>query len=481
MLRTVVALLDQTVPAELGRVDATWRLTTFAGLAVDAVAACVNAGDLDGAVEMWDRARAVLLGRALVRRRDLAELRRTDPGLADRLTELSRELDAVDHSADPRASGGPDVDRQVVERRRAAVRERDEILDLIHARHGSLLRPASAHELLPGVGEGPTVLINVSIIRCDALVLTHDGVTFVPLPELTGAEASERASELLRRATSDEDDNDDWLLDLLAWLWDTTAAPVLAVTGVSQPVRWCPSGPMAFLPLHAAGHHDTRAEPEPRTVLDLVDSSYAPAFLRRNRAAARTRPSAAVVTMPETAGEVALPAAADTAAVLREHFDDDIEVVSDADPEEVMAALTRHAWAHFACHTRGDVADPWASALLIGAPIPVATLATLRLTAADFVFLAACATSHPGTALPDEAVHLASVFQLLGYRHVIATLWPVPDRITHRVTREIYRELGGEDGLDADRAPGALRRAVLRTRNLVPHKPWSWAGYLHCG
>ncbi|PPK68322.1 CHAT domain-containing protein [Actinokineospora auranticolor] len=448
-LRMVVDLLDRTVPAELDRVDATTRLTPYAGLAVDAVATAVLAGDLEGAVEVWHRARAVLLGRALSRGRDLARLRRVDPALADRLAALSRELDTVDYYE----SAG-----DVVERRRAAVRERESVLAEIHSRQGDLLR--TPREPLPAADEGPLVLLNVSTLRSDALVLRHSGIELVPLPDARAEQVAEWVTGLLAG-----DRDDEWLFGLLAWLWDAIAAPVLAVTGTDRPIRWSPSGFLAFLPLHAAGHRGGES------VLDQVDSSYR-VMPVTSRARTRRPWSAAVVTMPVTGGAAELPAAMDSETWLRAHFGA-AEFVADG----VVAALGRHPWAHFACHAHSDLADPWASALIADEPLPVSVLAGVRLPDAELAFLAACSTSRPGTALPDEAVHLASVFQLLGYRHVIATLWPVPDRIAHRVTRLVYRDMGE----DSDLAAGAVRRAAVRVRELLPDKPWCWAGYVHYG
>ena len=54
------------------------------------------------------------------------------------------------------------------------------------------------------------------------------------------------------------------MLDVLDWLWDAVAEPVLAVLGRTGPpsdgepgprVWWCPTGPLTVLPIHAAGHH----------------------------------------------------------------------------------------------------------------------------------------------------------------------------------------------------------------------------------
>jgi CHAT domain-containing protein len=44
-----------------------------------------------------------------------------------------------------------------------------------------------------------------------------------------------------------------------------------------------------------------------------------------------------------------------------------------------------------------------------------------------FAFLSACHTFTGVLSLADEAIRLASAFQVAGYRHVIATLWWISD------------------------------------------------------
>ncbi|HEX6448059.1 MAG TPA: CHAT domain-containing protein [Trebonia sp.] len=97
--------------------------------------------------------------------------------------------------------------------------------------------------------------------------------------------------------------------------------------------------------------------------------------------------------------------------------------------------------------------------------------------------LAACSTSRGGTAIPDEAIHVASSFQLAGYPHVIGTLWPVSDRFSARLTERFYAALAADiaDGRPADPAV-ALHSAVraLRADGLAA-APHLWAAHTHTG
>ena len=66
------------------------------------------------------------------------------------------------------------------------------------------------------------------------------------------------------RAFLDREKDRHAILDVLDWLWDVIAEPVLTALGhTSAPetgspwprVWWCPTGPLTVLPIHAAGHH----------------------------------------------------------------------------------------------------------------------------------------------------------------------------------------------------------------------------------
>ena len=130
---------------------------------------------------------------------------------------------------------------------------------------------------------GPVVVLNVSNIRCDALILKpmHDDIVHIPLDDFTSDNAQEMQRSLSRLLpephlkTLDED-----FKCILAELWEKVVEKVAKILGciVSfckilsllmnttihlQPegsssidmarVWWCPTGPLTFLPIHAAG------------------------------------------------------------------------------------------------------------------------------------------------------------------------------------------------------------------------------------
>ncbi|WP_243726176.1 CHAT domain-containing protein [Actinomadura rubrisoli] len=350
--------------------------------------------------------------------------------------------------------------------------------------------------------------------RCDALIVTADPdrpVRHVPLPGLTQDAVYEQGDRLLaaRRASASLDASElrraeSVLHDVLGWLWDAAAEPILAALGhttVPGPddawprVWWCPIGVMAYLPLHAAGHHhDIATDAAPRTVMDRVVSSYTPtvhalAYARRAPVPSGTdgRP-ALIVAMPRTPGEPPLRGADDEARRLRRLLGDATVLRKrHATHQAVLSALPKHSVAHFACHGATDWRDPGASRLLLHdhatRPLTVAEISRLRLGGADLAYLSACGTADTHPRLVDEAVHVTAAFQLAGFRATVGTLWRISDQVATRVAEDVYTELtdAGTRAPDTARTALGLHHAVRRVRADLLDAPTLWASLIHTG
>jgi CHAT domain-containing protein len=142
----------------------------------------------------------------------------------------------------------------------------------------------------------------------------------------------------------------------------------------------------------------------------------------------------------------------------------------------VRTGLERAAWAHFACH--GIAArDPGDSHLVLhDGPLPVREIANLDLPDARLAYLSACTTAFGGTTLLDESIHIASAFQVAGFAHVIATLWPITDTHAPHLARDVYAHL--RNGHDPAHA---THRAIHTLRTQLPRHPYLWAPYIHFG
>ncbi|MFI8192084.1 CHAT domain-containing protein [Streptomyces sp. NPDC085946] len=531
---TAVTLLPRIAPRRLRRGDQQHLLAQFGGLASYAAARALEdpgrppARRAARALRLLEEGRGVLMGQALQAWSDLTALRREHPGLASRFEWLRDMLDRPDDGTDallgelvpPGFDGGPGLGAvpapgfppggvpAVVDRHRLA----GELADVLarireHEGFGSFARPPSLEELLEVAEEGAVVVLNVVDTRGDALLVTRSGVTAVELPGLdmptatrlaTGCQAAaHNASDGTREARIEAQET---LSTILARLWDVVAEPVLTALGhhrapadgVYPRVWWVPGGPLAWLPVHAAGHHDG----SDRSVLDRVVSSYTPT-LRALRHARRPLPAGAapgrplVVAMPETPGERPLDFAADEAEVCAEHLAGAVVLQAPERPPTragVLRLLPGCPVAHFACHGDSTAEDPSRHRLLLHdhaeAPLTVADLASVRLDHARLAYLSACETavSYDGL-LFDEAIQLASAFQLCGFRHVVGTLWPVVDDTAVEFAEAFYTALRPAPGAapDTGRAPYALHSAVRELRARLPRAPSLWASHVHTG
>lgn len=521
--QAAVGFLAQVAPRGLDRADQEFQLAQLPGLGSRAAACCLQLDQVDLALRLLEQGRGVLLGQALDTRTDLAALERARPDLASRFVQLRDQLGESGRAVSP---GGPapldgpgQAAEDAVASRRAEGRRRaadsfDAVLAEVRAVAGfeGFLLPPTVEDLLQAAEQGPVAVITVDELRSDALLLTSGGLRHVRLPDLSPAIVARRtagflsALDAIRAAAPNADlEAEAQVTYVLGWLWDALAEPVLRELGIStrpspdQPwprIWWCPSGLLSFLPLHAAGHHETSFDDAPRTVLDLVNSSYTPTIRSLRYARRPVSPDAApasgqvlVVAMAHTPGASDLDAAPEEAALLTERFGARAHVLHDdaddalATYQSVRDAMPDYPWAHFACHAEASLRAPSTSHLLLqdyaSQPLTVLDIAGLRLEQAELAFLSACSTAMTGGALPDEAINLASAFQLAGYRRVIATLWPVDDTLAADLARGFYDRLDAAGTQDA--AARALHDAMRLNRSLYSDQPSMWAAHVHSG
>jgi CHAT domain len=498
-LAAAIGLLEQAVPRGLSRGDREHQLKRLRDLAADAAAVAWRAGDAEHAAVLLEQGRGVLLAQAMDVPRDLAVLGARRPDLKARFDHLRGAIDGSQSGEVPSMAAAADrAALTAAERRGHLIGEWEQLVSQIRDLPGlgRFLMPPQIADLLAAASDGPIALVNTSGYGSAAFVLQPGGVTPVPLPDLSPATARAMVAELLTVVDLEErKDKERRLLELLGWLWDVVTGPVieqLGRMGPAAPTRiwWCPSGLLSFLPLHAAGHHRARAGVAAPTVMDRMISSYTPTvrmLMHGRRAAAsadadevdRTAPMLIVVPAP---GD--LPGAAKEAAILSRLTETEVIEGEAATRDVVMSALARYRRVHFAGHAVSNIDDPSAGYLELAdrgvRPLNVADVLSLHLDHAELAYLSACSTYQGGSALADEAIHLGSAFQLAGYRHVIATLWPTLDSPpARRIAESVHRDTAGTVGLAG--TASALHRAVRRQRDRAPDAPSIWAAYMHGG
>ena len=500
-----LALLPFSITRRLRRGDQEHRLTGVQGLAANAAACAVQLGRLDHAVLLLEQGRGVLLGQTIAARADLARLRAAHPEAAEHFARVLDRIDALESEVTEQEASGPGSD----ERHTLAARW-ERLVGEIRALPGfeEFLGAPTYDEVLACAERGPVVLPYSSVYRSDALVLRPGSVQSVPLPRVSPevvAEQVARLDEALTAATSPtgERSAQKAVEAVLAWTWDCVAEPVLGRLGLLDApadgdwprLWWSPVGALAALPLHAAGHHGEPPGPRPRTVLDLVVSSYTPTVralaYARHRAAGRGADGGLLaVVVPDAPGTRALGGVRREVKELSALLPTEVVSGPRATFANVLRALPAHPYVHFACHGVSDPDDPSHARLLVHDhqehPLTVHHISRLELPDARLAVLSACETARGSERLADESIHITSAFQIAGYPHAIGTLWPVHDAVAGRVTRSLYRHLRGDRtagswGLDADQAALALHRAVRQCRTAFRGSPSLWAAHVHSG
>ncbi|KAF2185509.1 hypothetical protein K469DRAFT_665117 [Zopfia rhizophila CBS 207.26] len=482
-LQGAVKLLPIISPRLLDNSDKQHILKEFAGLASMAAAISLAAGkDEYNALELLELGRCVIAGLLLEMRTDISDLRGQHPRLAAEFESLRNELDSPSSRTPLLGNTAPSREIQV-DRRPEVDQKFNKVIAKIRDQFGfrNFLLPPTSDELMAAADQGPIIIINVSSYRCDAFLIKKNRITVLPLPDLKEKELKTKVSQQSVGSAQ-----------TLQWLWDVAAGPVLDALGYQCPppdnknlprVWWITTGVLSHFPIHAAGYH---AKGSTKTVLDRVMSSYSSSikalvYGRRysvRRATESTPKQALLVAMqktPSLLGGSALPFATKEVEMLA-CLCPSLQlkpVIPLKRREEVLAHLRTCKIFHFAGHGRSDPQDPSRSYLLLDdwnkSPLTVGDLrdSNIQESSPFLGYLSACSTSvNKVDSLVDEGIHLASAFQLAGFRHVIGTLWEVSDSYCVDVARVVYETIRDEGMTDMAVCRG-LHRAVKALRDVA--------------
>ncbi|TEB20421.1 hypothetical protein FA13DRAFT_1696747 [Coprinellus micaceus] len=416
----------------------------------------------------------------------------------------------------------------------------DRLLARIRAMPGfeSFLRPSPCTALLKYLPDsGPIVLINVDEHRCDALALRvgHENPLHIPLPNFSLKVAKDYHSRLTKRlvahdlrAPGGSGDSGEIALEperggglygrkrvvdrsatheILRGLWVCVVKPILDCLNFEKvdpasempPPRvwWCPTGPLMFLPIHAAGVYEGA---ETECTLDYVVSSYTPSLGALASRLANNRPidegisgifltsqpkAPGTVTISGTTEEVNSIHAMGLAAGVRvsKLEGDSLTVDGCLQNMEEFSSL------HLACHAFQHAEDPLRSRFRFhNGFLELDQIIQRNLKNADLAFLSACQTSAGHKSLSDEAVHLAAGMLAAGYRRVVATMWTISDRYAPAVAKDFYQYLwshrkeGSGSGFDGSLSAQALHHSLQQLRERLDDSEQSlltWAAYVH--
>jgi CHAT domain-containing protein len=271
-------------------------------------------------------------------------------------------------------------------------------------------------------------------------------------------------------------------------------------SGKERPrIWWCPTGPLSFLPIHAAGNYGGT---HPESAMDYVVSSYTPNVTALKRCFEErhsiddsvaglfltSQPDAIMGSrIPGTTREVQK-----IYQTTLEHGTRALKLKGDeVSPEECLDHFECFSSVHLTCHGSQNTEDPLSSKFIFHrGTLDLSTIIKKNLKNADLAFLSACQTSTGDEKLSEEAVHLAAGMLAAGYRRVVGTMWSIRDSTAQQVAVNFYdhlfkhREEGSGNRFDGSLSVYALHHAVQELRKTTDYSETSlltWLPFVHFG
>ena len=316
------------------------------------------------------------------------------------------------------------------------------------------LLPSLFPDLQRAASGGP-IIVNASKYSCDALIMFHDrDPVHIPL-QITQEDVTKELAFFLRK------------------LWNQVISPIVHVLQATHPpqsrIWWRPTAEFSVLPLHAAGPYRKGQQNLPH----LYISSYTPtltALIRARRGdllnSATEQKRFIAIGQADAAGESELLSVGAELDNIGQRVDG-LATFTRIDGEEsctsrVVEELGKHEWVHLACHGLPNRKQPFESAFALhDGHFTIQRIIGCDLKNPEFAYLSACHTTVGDEDSPDEAIHLASAMQFIGFRSVIGTMWAVDDGETNKITSTFYKHMVDESGrLDHTRAAFALNKTM---------------------
>jgi CHAT domain-containing protein len=176
---------------------------------------------------------------------------------------------------------------------------------------------------------------------------------------------------------------------------------------------------------------------------------------------------------------------------LRSNFDGRLKVLPQPTCAEVLDAMPGKPIVHFACHGYLSARLPSSSGLVLknctGTEIlPVSSIERISIPHAEIAYLSACSTAELALGKHiDEAINLVNCFQMLGFRHVVGTIWSASDESAGRVASAFYTNILKSSNQEYGRlnAAQALHEAIMEYAAECKDGdgPLHWGPYVHVG
>ncbi|KAF8900741.1 CHAT domain-containing protein [Gymnopilus junonius] len=290
---------------------------------------------------------------------------------------------------------------------------------------------------------------------------------------------------------------------ILSILWTSVAKPILNGLGHLEPPRdliriwWCATGPLAFLPIHAAGIFDGSALKPGSSLFDFAISSYIPTvralvdIVQTPRVVGKEKSGLFMISQPDTPHLPPIPGTTKEVREVAQQLNSrGVRILTlNSDAATVNSCVENmrlYSCIHLACHAMQDSKQPLMSGFALhDGQLELSSIIKQRLEGVELAFLSACQTSSGDEKLSEEAVHLAAGMLAAGYRGVVATMWSIKDQHGPRIATDFYSNLTRDsDGLNSQNASRALHYAVQNLRKLIGDSESAlleWVPYVHFG
>ncbi|KAG9090410.1 hypothetical protein FRC06_001093 [Ceratobasidium sp. 370] len=482
-------------------------------VALEAAAIAIEFQAHDLAVEWLEEGRSIVWQQRLQILNPMEDLRRANHELAERLknvaiqislAEMAKQTVDISHDASSH--------EQSAQQHRRLAEKWDKLLHEARLLDGfdDFLQPKKLPWLTGAAHSGAVAIVNLHKKRADVLAILPNStnVIHIPLHNFSYDHAVQLRDRLFgslrhgnlpnrgdrRPVFHDEESDNAGFEDILASLWTQVVQPVFVALGYTERLpmdelprlTWCTTGPLSFLPLHAAGCYDTPG-PENRAFRYAI-TSYTPilAALIRPVPSPHDFRGVLAVGQSSTTGQLPLPGTVQEIEMIVKHVgsltykrlaEDNATVSS------VLEAMREHSWVHFACHATQNPAEPTSSAFYLhDGPLDLAEITKKTLPNASFAFLSACQTALGDENLPDESIHLAAGLNMAGYPTLIATMWSIKDEHGPIVADHVYAALFRDGIADSSKVAVALHKAGHYLRAQVGEKDFSsWVPFIHIG
>lgn len=535
-----IGLLPMVTHRTLGWRDQEYELRGFNDLASYGASWGLETGKSPyDVLRLLELSRGIIIGQNIDYRRDLSNLEASYPAKAARFHELRLMVDNASSHGNFTTIGArveSSFDEEVAyfkhrtqdqRKRETEVRKMEEMLVEIRTLPGyeEFQLPPSANDLMAMARDGPIVTFISSLARSDAIIITSSSITSLPLPDLVQYDIPNWLSsrEGRRSKKSRSAKKSKWSLmmeytkrneqmrEKLLWLWNVAVEPVLRELKFTVPLAvetklphiwWIGVGPLSMAPFHAAGNHSMGSS---QNTLSCVISSYTSSLKALSYAREReldivgkSDPHLLLVSMANTPGQKDLPdVEKEVSGILDvvEGFASSKHLKSPS-AERVLDHFGTYHAIHFACHAISDTKTCSDSHLILldhsGTKADSLTVERIAqnntksslLASPQLAYLSACSTAQNSiAAMADQTIHIASGFQLAGFSHVLATLFPSESEVCKEVAIDFYRSLF--DGQDKDlghrKVSMAFHEAVKTARDKSPLLPSKWAPFIHLG